>query len=387
MMKISPEKRIWVNGVRFDMFKQKYDNVSELCHARLDDVIDDRWKFAHDHDDAYTIYKSDGASIGCVICFNGANRTFINANTLKIYEDAEMIRMTSINEGAAGGFQFDGKFVNITIEHVPNNSETDDDYIVTVEMYDVPYALMNKSKIDRLNLVSYPLVWTISTGGINPDKYMMFELSSDKPAVPMLRIKPNNAIDQHVSELYEHRMIRFERTPYGITNNAVVLLKPDMRTALSLFDENESDADPYLILSISDECPHIDGVVTLIALENPTSPITMTFKEFMYAYRGVFSTEAAFIMNSNVYVCTNGCIICRKATKKLEKLITENIAPPISTEKINVVYNYICEKYVPKQAIDQIIVSNKEYGFIVRDVAVLNGKIVSNSSILKIEED
>ena len=41
MMKISPEKRIWVNGVRFDMFKQKYDNVSELCHARLDDVIDE----------------------------------------------------------------------------------------------------------------------------------------------------------------------------------------------------------------------------------------------------------------------------------------------------------------------------------------------------------
>lgn len=388
MSKINTDKRIWINNIRFDKLKEKYDimDKGEASNARLDDVINKYWYFTHDNTGVYSIYESDGPSIGCVICFNESNRTLVNTTALKIYEDAEMIKLISASGEAVCGFQIDDKFVNITIEYELTNNQTEDSYIMMVEIYDVPYALMNRSKIDRLNLISYPLVWTISAGGTSPNKFLMFELSPDKPAVPMLRITPNS-VNQHVADLLEDRMRHFERTPYGIIKNAVVLLKPNMTTALSLFEKDDSDAEPYLISSISDTCPCIDGTVTLIALGNPDSPITMSFKEFMYAYRGVFSTEAAFVMNSNVYVCANGVMICRKTTNQLEKLIAENIAPPISTEKINAVYDYICKMYVPSQAVDQIIVFNKQYGFIVRDIAVANNKIIGDGDVLAIKEE
>lgn len=51
MMNYPMKKRIWINSVRFDKLKEKYDIDNDFTHALLDDVIDADFQFScQDHE-------------------------------------------------------------------------------------------------------------------------------------------------------------------------------------------------------------------------------------------------------------------------------------------------------------------------------------------------
>ena len=76
MMNYPMKKRIWINSVRFDKLKEKYDIDNDFTHALLDDVIDADFQFScqdHEtHDTYYIGHIISGKSVKFSVIFNNA---------------------------------------------------------------------------------------------------------------------------------------------------------------------------------------------------------------------------------------------------------------------------------------------------------------------------
>lgn len=392
-MKISTEKRIWVNGVRLDMLMQKYAAES-ASSVQLDDIIDKNWMLEiNNSDDESEILYSFITHKNVIITLqiNEFLPISILANTIKIYKsDFDESIGFNLNDT-----EFDIKYSiaryccidkYICIDVVTDVSHPNK-YLISITINDVPYETLSENLVFKFGLIAYPLIWTIQSGGVDSRQHMMVQLSADKPPRSIVSHDVSTKYYKDRAELYAMHMTRFEQSVFGIIKNAIVLARLDMMNESSFFDDNYADARLYIITEMGDECPFGNATISLRPIEEPSS-ITISFKEFIYAYRGVLPPNSAIVKDSKVYICSNGIAIRRKATKELESLITECVYPPaVTEEKLERMDKYICDNYVHSNMVDKIIVVDKNYGIITHNVMLQNDKLVGNDHVLTIEED
>ena len=126
MMNYPMKKRIWINSVRFDKLKEKYDIDNDFTHALLDDVIDANFQFScqdHEtHDTYYIGHIISGKSVKFSVIFNNAKIADLFASSLIIYEAGKHLTVSRYDErcdSCVGNIDIEDRFVDIQIDRDP----------------------------------------------------------------------------------------------------------------------------------------------------------------------------------------------------------------------------------------------------------------------------
>ena len=388
---MSLEERIWIENIRWDTIKSESFSGSDAEMA-----IQSLWSITEDNHEnhSFNCIKPNDELIPITITLECANKLRSLAAGIQI--DEERGYLTLLDED---GFVFSGiNIVNkyVVINHmradVPNcpNIQVD----VQIAVFDVPYDVTIRS------IVNYPLCWPIPVS--NSTDAIMIALSPNDPpkAMVMIEKKYCPVVGDCLTTLYTYHCNRHTKSPYGIIANAIVMIDPNMRSKESLLGTVNSmiARKPYLINRLSDT-PYAQGIVELVPIQNGNNEIiSMHFDEFFYAYRGVLSTRVAVIDKAALSVVIDGVRIERPLTKELSTIINElwglsievdgqcnsdNIDAIISNSPaVDTIKNYLCQFYVKKKMIDQIVIIDKLRGTLICDLTGSKDKKLPN-----IEED
>lgn len=387
----SLEERIWIEDIRWDTIK-----LESFFDSTVGKIIQSLWTITTDPNGnrSFNCVNPDGESMPITITLEYSNRVKSVAVGIQIDEEHSTIALLDEDGNIFSGISLVNKYVviNHASVDIPNCPNIHVD--IQIAVFDVPYDAMIR------NIVNYPLCWSIPMP--NFTDAIMIALNQYDPPKAMVMVEKNRCpvIGECLTKLYTYHMNRLTKSPYGITQNAIVMVDANMPTKESLLGTTNYifARKPYLINILSD-APYAQGVVELVPIQKGNDAIiSMQFDEFFYAYRGVLSTRVAIIDKNALFVVIDGVRIERPCTKELSAIINElwglsievdarcnsdNIDTIISNSPaVDGIKNYLCQFYIKKKMVDQIVIIDELHGTLICD---LTGS--KDAKLPNIEED
>lgn len=374
----SLEERIWIEDIRWDTIKSEsfFDSVAGKIMQSL-------WSITTNPDGnhSFSCINPNEEPMPITITVEYSNKLKSVAAGIQIDEERGTLALLDVDGVIFSGISIVNKYVVINHMRVdiPNcpNIQVD----IQIAIFDVPYD------VAMCNIVNYPLCWSIPMS--NSTDAILLALNPDDPPKAMLMIEKKQCpvVGDCLTTLYSYHANGYTKSPYGITQNVIVMIDPNMRTKESLLGTVNSmiTRRPYLINGLSGT-PYAEGTVELVPIQKENDAIiSMHFDEFFYAYRGVLSTRVAVIDKTALFVIIDGVRIERPLTTELSTIINElwdssidvgarcnsdNIDTIISNSPaVEDIKDYLCQFYIKRKMIDQIVIIDELRGTLICDLA------------------